>query len=123
MNELAKESGDAPDAAYGLRQSLATAGALIGSTIASLVFVLSGHNYVATFAAASFPPIIALLWLVGSFKDELVAGGAGKGVKAKGGAADGPKLSLLGKVCFLGFGGCRRRAPNHQTRARLPLLT
>jgi len=28
MNELARDSGDAPDAAYGLRQSLGTAGML-----------------------------------------------------------------------------------------------
>ena len=42
MNELARESGDSPDAAYGLRQSLATFGMLAGSTIASVTFYLSG---------------------------------------------------------------------------------
>jgi hypothetical protein len=41
INELARESGDAPDAAYGLRQSLATGGMLLGSTIAAVVFAAS----------------------------------------------------------------------------------
>lgn len=71
MNELALKSGDAPDAAYGLRQSLATAGALIGSTVSTLVFLGTGHNYIATFTAASIPPLLALMWLVSQFKDEL----------------------------------------------------
>lgn len=47
----------------GLRQSLATAGALIGSTVASAVFISTGKSYVATFTAAIIPPAIALLWL------------------------------------------------------------
>jgi hypothetical protein len=81
MNELALKSGDAPDAAYGLRQSLATAGALIGSTVSTLVFLGTGHNYIATFAAASVPPLFALLWLVAKFKDELIDGG--KAAKAE----------------------------------------
>ncbi|GLC74863.1 hypothetical protein PLESTF_001565600 [Pleodorina starrii] len=71
MNELAKESGDAPDAAYGLRQSLATAGMLIGSTIASLTFAATGNNYILTFAVASVPPLLALLWLMANFREEL----------------------------------------------------
>ncbi|GLI66744.1 hypothetical protein VaNZ11_010693 [Volvox africanus] len=71
MNELAKESGDAPDAAYGLRQSLATAGMLIGSTIASLTFAATGNNYILTFTVAAIPPALALLWLVANFRDEL----------------------------------------------------
>lgn len=82
MNELALKSGDAPDAAYGLRQSLATAGALIGSTVSTLVFLGTGHNYIATFAAASVPPLFALLWLVGVFKDDLL----GRGDEAKANA-------------------------------------
>ncbi|GIL60946.1 hypothetical protein Vafri_15748 [Volvox africanus] len=71
MNELARESGDAPDAAYGLRQSLATAGMLIGSTIASLTFAATGNNYILTFTVAAIPPALALLWLVANFRDEL----------------------------------------------------
>lgn len=83
MNELALKSGDAPDAAYGLRQSLATAGALIGSTVSTLVFLGTGHNYIATFAAASVPPLFALLWLVAQFKDDLL----GRGDEARAAAA------------------------------------
>ncbi|GFR51626.1 hypothetical protein Agub_g14053, partial [Astrephomene gubernaculifera] len=71
MNELAAESGDAPDAAYGLRQSLATAGMLIGSTVASLTFAATGNNYVLTFAVAALPPALALAWLCANFRDEL----------------------------------------------------
>lgn len=71
MNELARESGDSPDAAYGLRQSLATAGALMGASIATLVFTLSGQNFVLTFSLAAIPPAIALLWLSNRFHDEL----------------------------------------------------
>ncbi|GIL69179.1 hypothetical protein Vretimale_12677 [Volvox reticuliferus] len=71
MNELAKDSGDAPDAAYGLRQSLATAGMLIGSTIASLTFAATGNNYILTFTVAAIPPALALLWLVANFREEL----------------------------------------------------
>jgi len=82
MNELALRSGETPDAAYGLRQSLATAGALIGSTVSTLVFIGTGHNYIATFAAASVPPLFALAWLVAQFKDDLL----GRGDEAKANA-------------------------------------
>eukprot|EP00955_Chlamydomonas_euryale_P009839 105604-Chlamydomonas_euryale.AAC.2 len=97
MNELARESGDSPDHAYGLRQSLATAGMLAvdkvapfnvparawpvvhshrpltraGSTIASLSFALTGSNYQATFALAMVPPALALVWMVTNFRGEL----------------------------------------------------
>jgi hypothetical protein len=37
---------------------------LLGSTIASLTFVATGRNYVATFAAASIFPAIALVWMI-----------------------------------------------------------
>eukprot|EP00798_Chlamydomonas_sp_ICE-L_P027969 gene27969-8851_t len=76
MNELAKESGDAPDAAYGLRQSLATAGMLIGSTIAAVTFTLTGQNYIATFAVAMIPPLLALIWMLQNFGDEVFGKGA-----------------------------------------------
>eukprot|EP00877_Chromochloris_zofingiensis_P008832 jgi/Chrzof1/4201/Cz14g02210.t1 len=96
MNELAKESGDSPDAAYGLRQSLATAGALMGTAIAPIVFIATGSSYVLTFTAAIIPPAIALLWLLTQFKEELVSGGAGR--KQQSAASDGPKLSLTQKA-------------------------
>lgn len=59
MNELARESGDSPDAAYGLRQSLATFGMLAGSTIASATFFLTGSSYELTFAAAMVRPFLS----------------------------------------------------------------
>lgn len=49
----------------GLRQSLATAGALIGSSVASAVFISTGKSYVTTFTVAIIPPAIALVWLTG----------------------------------------------------------
>ncbi|WIA21013.1 hypothetical protein OEZ85_005346 [Tetradesmus obliquus] len=70
-NDLAKRSGDAPDAAYGLRQSLATAGALLGSSVAGLVFIGTGQSYEATFVAAVIPPAVAAAWLMTQFRDEL----------------------------------------------------
>ncbi|WIA41298.1 hypothetical protein OEZ86_004901 [Tetradesmus obliquus] len=70
-NDLAKRSGDAPDAAYGLRQSLATAGALLGSSVAGLVFIATGQSYEATFVAAVIPPAVAAAWLMTQFRDEL----------------------------------------------------
>ena len=74
MNELAQKSGDSPDAAYGMRFSLATIGALIGSSLAAAVFALTGQNYILTFAAASVPPAIALLWVFSNFQDDLKQG-------------------------------------------------
>lgn len=98
INELARESGDAPDAAYGLRHSLATAGALIGSSLASAVFTATGQNYVLTFTAAIIPPAIALVWLFSQFKEELLRP-KGRAAKKQGAtsAEDGPKLNLLEK--------------------------
>lgn len=55
----------------GVRQSLATVGSLLGSGIASAVFILSGQSYVTTFAAAAVPPVLALTWLFFTFKGEL----------------------------------------------------
>lgn len=43
---------------------MATAGALLGSTGAASIFALSGQNFILTFAAASVPPAVALLWLL-----------------------------------------------------------
>jgi len=71
MNELAKKSGDSPDAAYGMRFSLATAGALLGSGAAAVVFFLTNQNFILTFAAASVPPAIAFFWVLSNFNDEL----------------------------------------------------
>ncbi|KAL6749039.1 MFS general substrate transporter [Haematococcus lacustris] len=123
MNELARASGDAPDAAYGLRQSLATAGMLLGSTVASLTFALTKQNYVLTFSVAAVFPALALIWMVQNFKDELFgartpaasSGAAGSSKTAAGSTpaaaaastSDGgqpaaaPSLGLLGKAKLL----------------------
>ncbi|KAL6764319.1 MFS general substrate transporter [Haematococcus lacustris] len=123
MNELARASGDAPDAAYGLRQSLATAGMLLGSTVASLTFALTKHNYVLTFSVAAVFPALALIWMVQNFKDELFgartpaasSGAAGSSKTAAGSTpaaaaastrdggqpAAAPSLGLLGKAKLL----------------------
>jgi hypothetical protein len=46
-------------------------GSLIGSGVASAVFVLSGQSFVTTFAAAAVPPVLALAWLVITFRSDL----------------------------------------------------
>ena len=45
----------------GLRQALATFGALLGSAIAGLAFNLSGRNYILTFALSAIPAAVALV--------------------------------------------------------------
>ena len=45
----------------GLRQAMATAGALVGASIAGLAYKLSGQNYTITFALATVPATLALL--------------------------------------------------------------
>eukprot|EP01025_Chloroclados_australasicus_P053393 TRINITY_DN6276_c1_g1_i2.p1 TRINITY_DN6276_c1_g1~~TRINITY_DN6276_c1_g1_i2.p1 ORF type:complete len:553 (-),score=35.37 TRINITY_DN6276_c1_g1_i2:618-2234(-) len=67
MKDISVQSGDAPDAVFSLRQGLATAGALIGSIAASAFFIASGKSYVVTFAAASIPAALALIWILASF--------------------------------------------------------
>ncbi|GAX82287.1 hypothetical protein CEUSTIGMA_g9716.t1 [Chlamydomonas eustigma] len=93
MNELARESGDAPDAAYGLRQSLATAGMLVGSSIAALTFTLTGSSYEYTFAAAMFPPALALLWMISNFKAEIFGSSNDKSDALSSGGASMPITS------------------------------
>ena len=44
----------------GLRQTLATFGALLGATVAGIAFKLSGQNFIATFALATIPAGVAL---------------------------------------------------------------
>lgn len=48
----------------GLRQTLVTAGMLIGSSVASLTFAATGQNYILTFATATVFPVLALWWMV-----------------------------------------------------------
>jgi len=95
MNELAKKSGDSPDAAYGMRFSLATAGALLGSGAAAVVFFLTNQNFILTFAAASVPPAIAFFWVLSNFNDEL---DQKVEKKADVTSADSAKLTLVQKA-------------------------
>lgn len=67
ISELAAQSGDSAAAAFSLRQSLATAGALLGGGVATLAFKLSGGNYVLTFALACIPAVVALLLVISAF--------------------------------------------------------
>ncbi len=45
----------------GLRQAMATAGALLGASVAGLAYKLSGQSYTVTFALATIPATLALL--------------------------------------------------------------
>ncbi len=70
MNQLANESGETPDKAYGFRQSIATLGMMLGSTIASFVFVITGKDYIKTFIASIIPPLIAFMWMFIKFGED-----------------------------------------------------
>jgi Na+/melibiose symporter-like transporter len=71
INELAHKAGEPAHTAYGIRHSLATMGALIGSTISTGVFIASGKNYTLTFTMATIPPLLAFIWMFIAFKDEI----------------------------------------------------
>lgn len=72
INELAHKAGEPAHVAYGIRHSLATMGALIGSTISTGVFIASGKNYTLTFTIATIPPLLAFLWIFLAFKDDIL---------------------------------------------------
>lgn len=72
INELAHKAGEPAHTAYGIRHSMATMGALIGSTISTGVFILSGKNYMLTFGIATLPPLLAFIWIFIAFKDEIM---------------------------------------------------
>jgi hypothetical protein len=67
IGELAAASGDSPAGAFGLRQSMATAGALVGAGAAAAAYQLSGQSYVATFALAAVPATAALVLVTAAF--------------------------------------------------------
>ncbi|KAK9839281.1 hypothetical protein WJX81_005580 [Elliptochloris bilobata] len=78
IGELAAASGDRPEGAFGLRQAMATAGALVGASIAGLAYKLSGQNYILTFALATIPATIALVITCSAFGDMAKSAGAAK---------------------------------------------
>lgn len=61
MGDLAAESKDRVEGAFGLRQAMTTAGGLLGASLAGLAYNLSGKNYTLTFAMATIPAALALL--------------------------------------------------------------
>jgi Na+/melibiose symporter-like transporter len=71
VNELGHIANEPVHIAYGIRHSLATMGALIGSTISTGVFIASGKNYTLTFTLATLPPLIAFVWLFIAFRDDI----------------------------------------------------
>lgn len=67
IGELAAESGDKTEGAFGLRQAMGTFGALMGSLIAGLAYNLSGRNYAVTFSLSAVPALGALLLVTTAF--------------------------------------------------------
>ncbi|KAL4435215.1 hypothetical protein ABPG77_001897 [Micractinium sp. CCAP 211/92] len=67
MGQLAEAGGDDPAAAFALRQSLATLGALGGALAASATLRASGSNYALVFGLAWVPAAAALAMLVAAF--------------------------------------------------------
>ena len=84
IGELATLSGESAAAAFSLRQSMATFGALFGAAVAAAAFKLSGQNYVATFSLAAVPAVVALSLVVYAF------GGVQVPALEKGEAASSP---------------------------------
>jgi len=93
IGELASQSGESAAAAFSLRQSMATFGALFGAAVAATAYKFSGQNYVMTFAMAAVPAVVALslvIYAFGSIPDaSAAAASADGGDKAKKGTADG----------------------------------
>ena len=72
INELAFKTGEPAHTAYGIRHSLATMGALIGTTVSTGVFIASGKNFTLTFALSIIPPAFAFLWICIAFKEDIL---------------------------------------------------
>ncbi|KDD77011.1 hypothetical protein H632_c40p0 [Helicosporidium sp. ATCC 50920] len=81
IGDLAAASGESPAAAFSLRQSLSTAGALVGSGCAALAFRLSRQNYVVTFALSCVPAACALALVSVALRSD------GQGEKAREGTS------------------------------------
>ena len=113
IGDLAAASGDSPEGAFGLRQALATTGALLGSAIAGLAYKLSGQNYVLTFALAAAPAAAALVLTVGAFGPMAAESAA----KKKQAAADEAAAVAAGEV-FLDLLSRAKRAEGGGGRAR-----
>lgn len=53
----------------GLRQAMATFGALLGASIAGICYNLSGQNYILTFALSTLPAVLSLVLVYGVSQD------------------------------------------------------
>lgn len=102
IGELATQSGDSAAAAFSLRQSMATFGALVGAAAAAAAYQLSGKNYVMTFALAAVPATMALflvMYAFGGAKGETVKEASKPGTSAAASAEEaGPQLSFIEKA-------------------------
>jgi MFS family permease len=81
-------------AAYGLRQSMDTFGAVLGPLAAIAIMALSGGNIRLVFALAILPAILAVAVILRWVRD--VEGGAGPVAKAKGARFGREQLAALG---------------------------
>ena len=106
IGDLAAQSGDSSAAAFSLRQSMATFGALVGAGAAAAAYQLSGKNYVMTFALAAIPATMALVLVMFAFGGAKgaadaaasAAANAKSNADAAAVAAEGPTLSVFGKA-------------------------
>ncbi|DBA86812.1 hypothetical protein WJX79_000242 [Trebouxia sp. C0005] len=97
IGELAAESGDKTEGAFGLRQAMGTFGALMGSLIAGLAYTLSGRNYAVTFSLSALPALGALLLVTTAFGQRAKDQDAANKIKRKD-AADKAKAEGLASL-------------------------
>jgi len=101
IGELASQSGESAAAAFSLRQSMATFGALFGAAVAATAYKLSGQNYVMTFSMAAVPAMIALSLVVfafGSVSKDTVDDAKEDTTSAEGSAGDEVQLTFVQKA-------------------------
>lgn len=103
IGDLAAQSGDSPAAAFSLRQSMATFGALFGSGAAALAYKLSGNNYVLTFALSAVPAVFALALVSSALGKVEGVAGKDKGKPAAAAAEASPSLLAKGKALLSAF--------------------
>ncbi|KAL4517857.1 hypothetical protein Ndes2526A_g02232 [Nannochloris sp. 'desiccata'] len=96
IGDLAAQSGESASAAFSLRQSMATFGALVGAGAAAAAYQLSGKNYVLTFALAAVPATMALVLVLFAFGG--AKGAADAAAKAKRDASDAAAAAAAGEV-------------------------
>ncbi|KAL4436676.1 hypothetical protein ABPG75_003815 [Micractinium tetrahymenae] len=101
MGQLASAGGDAPAAAFALRQSVATLGALGGALAASAALRASGYNYTLVFGLACVPAAAALALLATAFGSWGGPGGKAAGEDGSEAEAGDAGLGLADKARLL----------------------